>query len=150
MYKYNKYLHLYTYISYIHIYNIHTYIYIYIYTYTYICNYIYTYICQLHQKIFSSASLSCHLSAFQLFFFLSSYTQDIAPFHLGIVVQEICTEDVLLIVFTVMLQNYYEEKIVRLYIRERLFLEKKHQRKAIAKPYAKYGLFHLSRHYLKV
>ena len=39
------------------------------------------------------------------------------------------TKRFLLIVCTVMLQNYYEGKIVKLYIRERLFVERMHQKK---------------------
>ena len=39
-------------------------------------------------------------------------TEDIVPFHLGIVIQEIeIAQGFLLIVCTVMLQNYYEGKI---------------------------------------
>ena len=37
-----------------------------------------------------------------------------------------------MIVCTVVLQNCYEGKIVKLYIRERLFVEKMHQKKANA------------------
>ena len=43
----------------------------------------------------------------------------------------------LLIVCTIMLPNYYEGKIVDLYIRERLFVEKMHQKKANAETFCK-------------
>ena len=43
-----------------------------------------------------------------------------------------CTKGFLLIVCTVMLQTYYEGKIVELYIWEMLFVEKMHKKKANA------------------
>ena len=61
-----------------------------------------------------------------------------------------CTKDFLLIVWTVMLQNHYEGKIVELYIRERLLLKRCIRRRQMPKRYAKYGLFLLSRDYLVV
>ena len=51
-----------------------------------------------------------------------------------------CTKGFLLIVCNVMLQNYYEGKIVKLYIRERLFVEKMHRKNPNAKTYSNYDL----------
>ena len=48
-----------------------------------------------------------------------------------------CTKDFLLIVWTVMLQNHYEGKTVKLYFRERLFVERMHQKKTNAETLCK-------------
>ena len=48
-----------------------------------------------------------------------------------------CTKGFLLIVCTVMLQNYYQGTIAKLYIWESLFVEKMHQKKANAKTLCK-------------
>ena len=48
-----------------------------------------------------------------------------------------CTKGFSLIAFTVMLQNYHEGKIVRLYIPERLFAERMHQKKVNAETLCK-------------
>ena len=60
----------------------------------------------------------------------------------------ICTKGFSLIVCTVMLQNYCEGKIVKLYIRERFFIEKIRQKKVNAKTLFKiwiwFGPFSLS------
>ena len=66
------------------------------------------------QKIFSSASLSCHLSACSYCFYSCLVTtEDILLFRHSIVVQEI-EKTILLIICTEMLQNYQDGKIVKL------------------------------------
>ena len=76
---------------------------------------------------------------FLLFLFMSSYYLGHCSFspwysHLG---NWSCTKNFLLIICTVILQNYYEGKIVRLYIQERWFVERMHQKKANAETLCK-------------
>ena len=83
------------------------------------------------------APLTCLLVL--LFLFISSYLLGHCPFwpwysHSG---NWNYTKDVLLIFCTVVLQNYYEGKIVKLYIRERLFVERMHQKEANAEKLCK-------------
>ena len=77
-----------------------------------------------------------------LLLFISNYYLGYCPFspwhsHLG---NWNCSKGFLLIVCNVMLQNYYERKIIKLYIRERLFVEKMHQKRANAERLCKIWL----------
>ena len=97
-------------------------------------------LCYVPQKIFSRASSSCHLSSCSVVFvYLQLLLRTSLLFCLGILIQEteIVQHGFLLIVCTAMLQNYYEGKIVKLYILERLFVERMHPQKPNAKTLCK-------------
>ena len=61
-----------------------------------------------------------------------------------------CRKGFLLIVCTVMLKNYYEGKIVKLYIWERLFVKRMHQKKVNAEMLCKIWFVIFFRDYLVV
>ena len=92
-------------------------------------SYIYIYIFFLEfiiYKLFNLLVMSL-VCLFCYFYSCLVTTQDVVPFHLGIVVQEIeILKGFLLIVCTVMLKIYYEEKIIKLHIRDRLFVKRMH------------------------
>ena len=96
-------------------------------------------LCYLPQKIFSSGSSSCHFSACSVALFMSSYYLEHCSFSpwYSRWVNWNCTKGFLLIVCTVMVQNYYSGKIVKLYIRERLCVERMHQKKTNAETLCK-------------
>ena len=89
-------------------------------------------LCYPPQKIFLVPPRPVTCLLVLLLLFISSYYLGYCSFSLsyGHSGNWHCTKRFLLIVCIVMLQNYYDGKIVKLHISERLFVEKMHQKKA--------------------
>ena len=93
-------------------------------------------LCYFPQKIFPSASSSCHLSACSVVFTHALGHCSFPPWYSRSGNWN-CTNGFLLTVCAVMPLNYCEGKYVKLYIRERLFVERMHQKKANAETLCK-------------
>ena len=129
--------------------NVHHNIYIYIYVYIYMVVTMLTtmLLCYPPQKIFfSSASSFCHLSVcsvvfvyFQLLLRVLLLLTFVQSFRKLKFQKRLFAFWILFIIIS---QHYFEEKIVELYIRERLFIKKMHQNKGNAEMLCKIWFVH--------